>query len=109
MPSSFLDKSAFAPIRPFRGHKNRFFCMKNNCNALFLTEEKLANHKKFYHSKHPLADGDSSETLERIKREETEIGVETLKVERKVEMGEDKVYKTMVKMSSAFLVEFLRK
>lgn len=107
MPHSRLKKSAFPAIHPFSGQKNRFFCMKNHCNALFFTEEKLANHEKFCHSEHPLGGEDSPEKSETTAAEEPGVGVENLKVQERIETDGDKVYKTMVKMSSAFFGEFL--
>lgn len=49
--------------------------MKDHCNALFLTEETLANHERFGHSEHPLAGDDFLEigrTDEKIRREKVQ-------------------------------------
>ena len=83
--------------------------MENHCNALFFTEQKLANHEKFCHSEHPLGGGDASGPLKEIPTREAEVEVETMKVNERMETDDDKVSKMMMKMSSAFFGEFLGK
>jgi hypothetical protein len=83
--------------------------MKDHCNALFFTKDKLANHEKFCHSEHPLKDGVSPKTLRSKSGDELGVAVVHPIAEEKEQTGEDKVYKTMVKMSSAFFDELLWK
>jgi hypothetical protein len=102
MPRHFLESSMFRPIHPFSDYRNRFFCMKERCNALFFTEEQLANHDRFHHSIHPLGEGELSEE-DRLDEEICREGVEEIAVlEDKGPTDEEKMYKTMVKMSLEF-------
>ena len=82
--------------------------MKDHCNALFFTEEKLANHEKFCHSEHPLGGAESSETLKRTSIEEIEV-IENPIVGGTEQAGEPEVYEAMVKMSFAFFDDLLGK
>jgi hypothetical protein len=85
--------------------------MKDNCNALFFTEDDFANHETFFHSEHPLGGVNCIET------EQTDNETSGGKVEKVVThleserepSAEDEVYRTMVMMSSQFFDEFLGK
>jgi hypothetical protein len=106
MPGRILGDGTLLPARPFSGNNNRFFCMKNRCNALFITSDLLAIHERFCHSEHPLADRSSRTETRRIieKADDTVTNVEIME-EKQLE--EDKVYQTMLKMSSKFFDEFV--
>jgi hypothetical protein len=98
------------PTRPFSNYKNRFFCMKHNCNALFFTENMLKNHETFCHLEHPLGGEDASETEQtdnRIIRGRPEDAIVDAEIVRKETTDEGKVYQTMFTMASEFFDEFL--
>ena len=85
--------------------------MKDNCNALFFTEDNWANHETFCHSEHPLGGVNCVETEQtdtKTSRGKVEKVVTHLEIEKEPS-AEDKVYRTMVMMSSEFFDDFLVK
>jgi hypothetical protein len=85
--------------------------MKDNCNALFFTEEDLENHEEFFHSEHPLGGVNCIETEQTDNKKskgKLEKVVTHLEIE-KVPSAEDEIYRTMIIMSSEFFDEFLGK
>jgi hypothetical protein len=98
-------------IHPFTNRKTRYFCLKDNCNALFFTEDDFATHETFCHSEHPLGGVncvEKEQTDNKTSRGKVEKVVTHLEIEREPST-EDEVYRTMVMMSSEFFDEFLRK
>jgi hypothetical protein len=85
--------------------------MKDNCNALFFTEDDLTNHETFCHSKHPLGGVNCIETEQtdnKASRGKDEKVVTHLEIEKEPS-SENEVYRTMTMMSSEFFGEFLGK
>jgi hypothetical protein len=112
MPSRILGDGTRMPTRPFSNYKNRFFCMKHNCNALFFTENMLKNHETFCHSEQPLRGEDASETEQmdngRIRGRPEDVIVDA-EIVGKEPTGEGKVYQTMFKIAFEFFDNFLRR
>jgi len=111
MPGRILGDGTRIPILPFSDYKNRFFCMKNHCNALFFTADLLAVHERFCHSNHPLG-GESPETEQRCNRKiraNSDDVVMDAEIVPKEQSEGDRMYQTMLKMSSQFFDKFLGK
>jgi hypothetical protein len=90
MPGRILGGGTLLPAHPFSGNNNRFFCMKNRCNALFITSDLLAIHERFCHSEHTLADRPFQTETRRIieKADDMVINVEIMEQKQ---LEEDKV------------------
>ena len=111
MPGRLLQDGTRLPSRPFSVHKNRLFCVKNQCNTLFFSEDLLAIHERFCHSEHALG-GESPATKERCNRRlrgDAEDVIMNAEVVVEEQSEEDRMYQTMLKMSSQFFDEFLGK
>ena len=98
------------PIRPFSDYKTKFFCWKKDCNTPFSTENLLEIHDRFYHTEYPLG-GESSKREEnpnqKIRGDAEDVIMDAEIVPK--EPSEDRMYQTMLKMSSQFFDEFLGK
>jgi hypothetical protein len=112
MPSRILGDGTRMPTCPFSNYKNRFFCVKHNCNTLFFAENMLKDHETFCHSEHPLGGEDASETEQRDNRRgrgKPEDVIVDAEIVGKEPTDEGKVYQTMFKMASEFFDNFLRR
>lgn len=92
-------KYAFKPGFPYSDPTRRYWCLKHNCNFIFSSLGRVAQHEKFAHSRHPLT-GDFGDWFERLEDEEEADRLARIMPAKEIRI--DSVQNTMMRIGMNF-------